>query len=348
MLPAKKRLMPAEWEPHVATWIAWPRAEQDFPGKLAAVHWVYAEIVRLLAEAGETVRILVDDDKHQEFIEDCLTKNGVAGGWSIHRHAFDRTWLRDSAPTAVRTPAGIEWVTWKFTGWAKYDNHRLDQTTPQKISELSNLPLINAVRPDNGERLVLEGGAIDVDGEGTVLVTEECLLSPVQERNPGLNQTGYEAAFAEYLGAGKTIWLSAGCAGDDTHGHIDDIARFAAPARVLLAYEPDAGDENHAACEENLQRLQRSTDACGRKIEVIKLPLPKPIVFDGMRVPASYANFYIANRAVIVPTFNDPNDQIALGILAEQFPQRTVVGLNSRDLIWGLGAVHCLSQQQPA
>ncbi len=341
--------MPAEWEAHEATWIAWPHAADDWPGKFEAIDWVYVEIVRALA-LSERVEIVVFDEQAAERALSCLDKNGVRSEkFRMHIRHTDRSWLRDSAPTAVLDRAGaLHWVGWHFNGWAKYDNYLADREVPQLFSAVTKAPLIAAKRPDNGRPLILEGGALDVDGEGTLLVTEECLLSELQARNPGLSREGYEQAFCEYLGISKTIWLARGCAGDDTHGHIDDVARFIAPGKIMLAVEENPEDrENYESSRENLSRLDHASDAQGRKVEVVKLPMPRPIFFDGQRVPASYANFYIANRVVLVPTFNDPNDRVALNIISDLFPTREVIGVHSLDLVWGLGTLHCLTQQQP-
>ncbi len=347
--PQPARRMPAEWEPHEATWIAWPHHEPDWPGKLECIPWVYAEIVRVLV-GSERVEILCHDSAVADNARDCLQRNGVRPeGFRLHILPTDRGWLRDSAPTAVLADGRLEWIHWDFNAWAKYDNHAQDRTVPPFIQEVTARPAVSALRPDHTEqRLILEGGAIDTDGEGTLLVTEECLLSRIQCRNPGLTREGYEEAFARYLGIRRTIWLDRGCAGDDTHGHIDDIARFVGPALVVLACETDPADENSEISQENLRRLQAGRDASGRSLTVVQLPMPQPVVFEGQRLPASYANFYIANRTVLVPTFNDPRDVQALTILAGLFPGRSVVGIAARDLVWGLGTIHCLSQQQPS
>jgi len=342
-------VMPAEWDRHEATWIAWPHHEPDWPGKLDAIRWVYVDIVRVLA-AGEHVEILCQDKQILTEARDYLDRTGVhPEGYRLHIVPTDRSWLRDSAPTAVRDrESKIAWIDWRFNAWAKYDNYRLDEQVPFAVEQISGLQRIEALRPDNGQRLILEGGAIDTDGEGTLLATEECLLSKTQSRNPGMTRDDYERAFARYLGIRKVIWLGAGIAGDDTHGHVDDIARFVAPGRVVLAYEPDPNDANHTACVDNMRRLNQAVDAADRPIRVDMLPLPSPVTFEGERLPASYANFYIANAAVLVPTFNDPKDRVAMDTLAEFFPDRQVVGIHTRDLIWGLGTLHCLTQQQPA
>lgn len=341
--------MQAEWEPHEATWIAWPHHEPDWPGRFEPIPWVYAEIVRVLS-TSERVEILCHDERVEAQARECLNRTGVdTARYRLHRVPTDRSWLRDSAPTGVRGEDGsVVWMHWRFNAWAKYDNYHLDVDVPPAVERITKRPRIEPVRPDNGERLVVEGGAIETDGAGTLIVTEECLLSDVQCRNPRLTREGYEQAFAEYLGVRKVIWLGGGCAGDDTHGHIDDVARFVGSGTVVLAYEDDPSDVNHASSVDNLCRLQSATDASGRPIRVVMLPMPRAIVFDGDRVPASYANFYIANEVVLVPTFNDPNDRIALNTLADLFPTRQVIGIHAVELVWGNGTLHCLTQQEPS
>ncbi len=341
---APERRFPAEWEPHAATWISWPHHEPDWPGKLDAIQWVYAEIARVLA-AHEPVQILCDDRDVRMRAESCLAAHGVTANVQLHVVPTDRVWLRDSAPTTVmRRDGSIELVNWQFTAWAKYDNFALDREVGAAIERLTGLPRVPARRGD-GQPLVLEGGAIDTDGNGTLMVTEECLLSDVQARNPGMTRADYERAFGEWLGIHTTIWLGEGCVGDDTHGHVDDIARFAAPDVVVLAYEEDPADENHRRSKDNFERLEA---AGGRRgdFTVIKLPYPRPVMMNGERLPASYANFYVANGVVIVPTFNDNNDRVALNVLSEVFHDHQVVGIHAVDLVWGLGTLHCLTQQE--
>jgi len=235
----------------------------------------------------------------------------------------------------------LELINWRFNGWAKYDNHQRDEKIGEAVEKITGLPRTIAKRPDNGSWMVLEGGGIETDGKGTLLVTEEWLLSDIQVRNPGMSSEDYERAFADYLGISNTIWLGEGCVGDDTHGHIDDVARFAPTGAVLLAYETNGDDPNHWGSIDNLARLE----AAG--LRVVNLPYPRPLIMEGQRLPASYANFYVANEIVIVPTFNDPNDRVAMDIIAREFPGREVVGIHAVDLVWGLGTLHCLSQQQP-
>lgn len=341
------RRMPAEWERHEATWIAWPHHEPDWPGKLGAIPWVYAEIVRVLHNY-ERVEILCHNEVVRDKASRALAAHGVMeSGYRLHLAPTDRVWLRDSGPTGVQREDGsVELIHWGFNGWAKYDNYADDVEVGRVVETITSLPRAEALRPDNGERLILEGGGIDCDGAGTLLVTEEWLLSDAQVRNPGMNRDDYERAFAEYLGVSRTLWLGEGCVGDDTHGHIDDIARFLAPGVVTLAYEEDENDENHLRSVDNLRRLHLA--AMDEPMEIIQLPYPRPVFMNGERLPASYANFYIANGVVIVPTFNDRNDRRAIDILAEHFPDRDVIGVHAVDLVWGLGTLHCLTQQQPA
>ncbi len=346
-VPARR--MPAEWERHDATWIGWPHHEPDWPGKFAPIPWVYAEIVRALAPY-ERVEILCHSDEVAEEARSALTMHDVdASRYRLHVQPTDRVWLRDSGATAVHTADGaVEWVRWDFNAWAKYDNFALDREVPSRMASVSGLPMVQALRHDSGAPLVLEGGGIETDGRGTMLVTEEWLLSDVQVRNPGYTRADYERAFADYLGISKTIWLGEGCVGDDTHGHIDDIARFVAPGVMVLAHETNPDDENHARSLDNLQRLEGVTDARGEPIRVVTLPYPRPVIMDGTRLPASYANFYLGNGVCLVPTFNDRNDRVALDTLAALLPQHDVIGIHAVDLVWGLGTLHCLSQQQPA
>ncbi|MGI9043085.1 MAG: agmatine deiminase family protein [Gemmatimonadaceae bacterium] len=336
-----RRIMPAEWERHDATWIAWPHHEPDWPGKLWAIPWVYAEIVRALS-TRERVEILCHDEVVRDAARIVLASSGVAEkGYRLHIVPNDRVWLRDSAPTFIWSDGAVELMNWRFNAWAKYDNYARDEKVGEAIERITGLPRAVPARSD-GSWLVLEGGGIETDGAGTLLVTEEWLLSDVQVRNPGLSRSEYEKAFSDYLGITNTLWLGEGCAGDDTHGHIDDIARFCSRGVVLLAFEEDPSDANHRGSVDNLRRLE----AAGQR--VVKIPYPRPLVMEGQRLPASYANFYIANGVVIVPTFNDPSDRVALGIIAGEFPGREVVGIHAVDLVWGFGTLHCLTQQQPA
>jgi agmatine deiminase len=338
---------PAEWSRHDATWIAWPHHEPDWPGKLGPIPWVYTEIARVLSR-HERVEILCHDDTVRQAAEEHLRSHGVVANVRLHVVPNDRVWLRDSAPTFVHDDAGrVQLVNWDFNAWAKYPNYSRDARIGTAIASITGLPRVEPRRRD-GSRVVLEGGGIETDGEGTLLVTEEWLLSDVQVRNPGMTRDDYERVFREDLGIRETIWLGEGCVGDDTHGHVDDIARFVAPGVIVLAYEDDpADDENHRRSVDNMRRLELAGAGDGA-FKVVRIPFPRPVTMNGERLPASYANFYIANGVVIVPTFNDRNDRVALNALAELMPDRHVVGIHAVDLVWGFGTLHCLTQQQPA
>jgi agmatine deiminase len=345
--------MPAEWEPHQATWIAWPHNRSDWPGKFAAIPWVYADIVRHLSRV-EQVNIVVKNAAEKSLARKVLGLANVSlKNIRFYLWPTNRVWTRDSGPIFVRRDSKADPVAitnWRFNAWAKYSDWKLDYQLPSRIAKALRLKQFTPTVALNGKphHVVLEGGSIDVNGQGLMLTTEECLLSKVQQRNPGLSRKDLENIFAEYLGAEKVIWLGKGIVGDDTHGHVDDIARFVNAGTVLAAVEHQKNDPNHALLQDNLARLRAATDANGRKLEVIELPMPKAVVFEKRRLPASYANFYIANRLVVVPTFNDPNDRVALDILAGVFSDREIVGIHCGDFIWGLGAIHCMTQQQPA
>jgi agmatine deiminase len=344
--------MPAEWEPHKATWLAWPHNPEDWPGKFPAIPWVYAEIVRLLA-AQERVHILVDDAKAEQRARGILERAGAnLDRVTFHQWPTNRSWTRDSGPIFVRNPEGRVGITnWRFNAWAKYSDWQLDDRLPGRVAALLGLPEWQptiTLQDDRAHRVVLEGGSIDANGAGALLTTEECQLSEVQQRNSGVSREQLERVFSESLGIQQVIWLGRGIAGDDTHGHIDDISRFVAPATIVTAVEPDTRDPNHAPLAENLARLKAARTLDDKQFTLVELPMPRPVIFRGQRLPASYANFYIANGLVLVPTFHDPNDRVALNILAELFPEREVIGIHSVDLVWGLGTLHCMTQQQPA
>ena len=403
--------LPAEWEPHEATWLAWPHKASDWPGKLPAIHWVYGEIVRKLA-VGEKVRIVVDSPAVEHRARSVLT----AARADMTQVEFfpistDRGWMRDSGPIFLRraatgaattspaatgsaatgagaTSAGATGAAaaasttrrpkttshrpqerqdggntldrgksqgrndslvvadFHFNGWAKYADWKRDRLVPRRVSRMLGLPLVSVEL--RGRKFVLEGGGVDVNGRGTVLTTEECYLDQqVQVRNPGFTRDDYQAVFRRYLGASNVLWLGRGIAGDDTHGHVDDVCRFVGPSTVVLCQCRNRQDPDYRALEENFERLQDYRLEDGRRAEIVRLPMPEPLYWRQQRLPASYANFYIANAVVLVPTFNDPADRQALGILAELFADRTVVGIHAVDLVLGLGTLHCLTQQQP-
>ena len=350
---------PAEWEPHDATWIAWPFDEDDWPDRFGPIPWVFGEVVRHLSKV-ERVRILVNEANEAD-ARKLLHRIGVSEERVFLRQVVtDRVWTRDYLPTFVQRADGrIAAMKWRFSGWAKYSNWQNDDRagrlicqsvqTPSWVpfDEPGDIPLETPAW--KGQPFVLEGGAIDGNGAGTLLTTEECLLSAdVQSRNPGMSREEYEAMFARCLGIRQTIWLKRGIAGDDTHGHVDDLARFVNPNTVVAASEEDNGDVNYEPLRENLELLRAATTADSEPLTVVPLSMPAPRQCDGQRLPASYANFYIASGLVIVPTFNDPNDRRALDTLAALFPGRTVVGIYCGDLVWGLGTIHCMTQQQPA
>ena len=348
--------MPAEWARHRATWLIWPHNRADFEVKTAAVAWVYAEIVRLLTD-GERVAILFPDAATERRACARLAQGGVdLTRVERYRVATDRSWIRDVGPIFVtrdrRDPgasAAVALTDWGFNGWARYRAYARDNAVPGRIARLRRVRRFEATVNDGRRRsVVLEGGAIDVNGQGLLLTTEECLLSPIQARNPGLDRRSIEGVLREFLGIRRVLWLSAGIAGDDTHGHVDDVARFVAPDVVAAATEADVNDINHAPLRENLARLAIMRDTRDRRLTVVPIPMPRPVYFEGDRLPASYLNFYIANRCVLVPTFNDPADRIALARLGELFPDREVVGVHARDLVLGLGTLHCLTQQEPS
>ena len=359
--------MPAEWEPHDATWLAWPHFKGDWPGKFEPIPWVYAEIIRHLSQ-HERVELIVNNAESERRARKTLKlANALNKNIRFHRWPTNRVWTRDSGCTFVyghsgrvegehvgpdassvqaeRSSASLQAVAWRFNAWAKYSNYRNDEKISSLMAKSAGAKEISARHRDT--RVVLEGGSIEVNGQGTLITTEECLLSRVQQRNPGFRREDYEQVFANYLAIRKVIWLGRGIAGDDTHGHVDDISRFVSPGKIVTMVEPKRNDENHEPLADNFRRLKSATDQDGKRLEIVELPMPGPVIFEGRRLPASYGNFYIANGIVLVPVFNDPNDRIALNILAELFPSREVIPIYSGDLIWGFGALHCMTQQQP-
>jgi agmatine deiminase len=377
--------MPAEWEPHAATWLVWPHYHGDWPGKFEPIPWVYTEIIRNLAR-HERVELIVNNAAAERQARKPLDQaNAPIKNVRFHRWPTNRVWLRDSgcifvtqhleqkdreghdfssepalskrsAPKGAAkdgkkkrasAPEGrLQSTNFRFNAWAKYSNYRHDEKI---ATQMATTAQAEEIRPTHhNTRVVLEGGSIDVNGEGTLLTTEECLLSKVQQRNPGMSRKDYENIFANYLGAPHVIWLGKGIVGDDTHGHVDDLTRFVAPDTVVTMVEPNPKDANHKPLRDNLRRLQSATNQNGKQLNIVELPMPAPVIFEHRRLPASYANFYIANGVVLVPVFNDPNDRLALNTLSALFRTREVVPIFSGDLVWGLGTMHCMTQQQPA
>jgi len=341
---------PPEWERHEATWIGWPHNRSDWPGKFAPIPWVYGEMARRIT-CGERLRVLVNSRRHQARAGRLLRRVGVAlSRVEFFRFPTNRGWTRDFGPIFVRRhlprpEAAV--VRFRFNAWARYSDWQKDDRVAERAAAALGCPLLPAAV--NGRLLVLEGGAIDVNGRGTLLTTEECLLdSKTQARNPGLGRREMEGALRACLGVTNVLWLGRGIAGDDTHGHVDEVCRFVGPRTVVLCRESNAHDQNYRPLEENRERLEGMRLEDGSRIEAVPLPMPAPLYFNGRRLPASYANFYIANAAVLVPTFNDPNDRLALATLADLFPDRPVVGIHAVDLAWGLGTLHCLTREQPA
>ncbi|MHB1688093.1 MAG: agmatine deiminase family protein [Ignavibacteriaceae bacterium] len=341
--------IPAEWEPHEATWIGWPHNKSDWPGKISPIHWVYGEIVNKIS-IGEKVRIMVESKEHKAKALGVLSSvDATLNNIEFFILKTDRGWTRDSGPVFVRNNSQkkIDLINFKFNAWAKYSDFHKDEKLPSYISKKLGIEKIIPVYKNR--QVVLEGGSIDANGSGTLITTEECLLdSKIQVRNHSFDKTDYENIFKQYLGIKNVLWLGNGIAGDDTHGHVDDLCRFVNENTVVIVQEKKSADLNYKVLQENKERLQGMKLEDGSKINFAELPMPTPVIFRGQRLPASYANFYISNAAVLVPTFNDPNDRLALGILSELITDRPVVGIHSVDLVWGLGTIHCLTHEQPS
>ena len=339
--------MPAEFSPHEGTFLGWPHELSDWPGKFAPIPWAFAEIVRHLARV-ERVFLLVENSSAQSRVEFILKKSQVnLDDVRILRVPTDRGWMRDSGPICVANKSGqVAFNHFVFNGWAKYANHKKDAQAVMRVNKVLRRKIFLPLH--NGRRVVLEGGSIDVNGVGSLLTTEECLQSKTQERNPGFTKHDYEEVFRKYLGVSNVLWLKNGIAGDDTHGHVDDLSRFVNSTTVVTIVEENESDANYSALQENLALLKFMKDQDGNPLRIETLPMPAPVFFNGQRLPASYANFYIANKLVLVPVFNDPNDRIALNTLAKLFPDREIVPIYCRDLVLGLGTIHCMTQQLPA
>ena len=345
--PAVRYRLPAEWEPHDATWLAWPQNVSDWPGKFQRITFVYREIVNHLSES-EKVKIVVNSGETRRRAESFLREKSTdLANVEFHECPTDRSWIRDSGPFFVRDDSGkLSALDFGFNGWAKYPDWENDDAVPGFVAEVLRLDSETPTRL--GKKIILEGGSIDVNGEGSLITTKRCLLSTdKQARNPSFEKNDYEAVFSEYFGATNVLWLNGGIEGDDTNGHVDDICRFTDPSTLVLCLENSAQDPNYRPLRENLEILKDLKLEDGGKIEIVPLPMPSPLFFEGERLPATYANFYVSNEKVLVPVYNDPKDREALGILSELFPARHIVGIDCVDLVWGFGAIHCMTREEP-
>lgn len=326
--------LPAEWEPHAATWIAWPHNADDWQGQLESVKVSYHCLIDELSKS-EKVEVLCEEESIKAELE------AQYSNLEAHHIRTNRSWLRDSGPIGVFREGQLCWINWGFNAWALYDDFQLDNNLPSAISKITGLELVDK------SHVILEGGMLDSNGQGSLLVTEECLLSNKQVRNPTFGRRDYEALFEECFGINNCIWLGQGVIGDDTHGHVDDIARFVSSDTVLCAIEENKEDANYEALRDNYSRLDQARNSKGEKLKVEALPMPQAVCFRGERYPASYANFYIANSVVLMPTFQDEQDEVAYRVLEQAFPERRVVGIDCRNWVIGQGTLHCSTQQQP-
>ena len=341
-----ERRFPAEWEKQQGILLCFPHNGKDWPGKYGAVQWAFVEFIKKVAAFEEVFLVVADENLKKKVQEMLETAHAELNRVSFIIHKTNRSWMRDSGPIIVKNGASREALNFNFNGWAKYKNYKLDRLIPSRIASFLNIPLTSVLY--KGKPVILEGGAIDVNGRGTLLTSEECLMhSDIQVRNPGFTKADYEAIFREFLGISHVIWLGDGITGDDTHGHIDDLCRFVNEDTIITVVESDPKDSNYAALQENLKRLQNTKLENGKAPKIVTLPMPGRLDFDGLRLPASYANFLILNHSVLVPVFNDLNDRLALNIIAECFPERKIIPISAIDLIWGFGTLHCLSQQVP-
>lgn len=346
MSTTNNRRFPAEWEKQEGILLCFPHNGKDWPGKYEAIQWAFVEFIKKVSTFEKVFLIVADEKLKEKVIEMLETANVKLANVSFLIYKTNRSWMRDSGPIIVKNGTKREALNFNFNGWAKYKNINLDKQVPAKVGKFLDIPITQVLF--NGKPVIVEGGAIDSNGKGTLLTSEECLLHPdIQVRNPGFTKADYEEVFKEYLGITNVIWLCDGIEGDDTHGHIDDLCRFVNEDTIITIVESNLKDNNYKPLQDNLKRLQNAKLENGKSPKIIQLPMPKRIDFDGVRLPASYANFLILNKCVLVPTFNDSNDRIALNIIANCFPDREVIGISAIDFIWGFGTLHCLSQQIP-
>ncbi|MBP1840912.1 agmatine deiminase family protein [Formosa algae] len=346
MAPLDYRI-PAEWEDQEGVLLCFPYNGKDWPGKFQAIQWAFVEFIKKIAQVEKVFLVITSDEQKLSVHEKLELAHVNMHHINYIMHKTNRSWMRDSGPIIVKRNGKRVALNFNFNGWAKYANYTLDRGVPKIVSETIKADLVQVMY--NGKPVVLEGGAIDTNGKGTLLTSEECLLHPtIQVRNENFTKADYEAIFKTYLGITNVIWLGDGIVGDDTHGHIDDLCRFINEDTIITVVEKNPEDSNYKALQDNLKRLQAAHLETGKTPNIVTLPMPKPLFFDGLQIPASYANFLILNKTVLVPTFNDSNDRIALNIIADCFPDREVIGMSAIDLIWGFGTLHCLSQQIPS
>lgn len=341
------RRFPAEWEKQQGILLCFPHNGNDWPGKYEAIQWAFIEFIKKIATFEEVVLVVADEKLKAKVIGMLEIAEVNIKTISFIIHKTNRSWMRDSGPIIVKNGNKKEALDFNFNGWAKYNNYQLDKWVPRMVAKFLDIPVQQVTY--KGKPVIVEGGAIETNGKGTLITSEECLMHPtIQVRNPNFTKADYEAVFKEYLGITNVIWLGNGIEGDDTHGHIDDLCRFVNENTVVTILESDKKDNNYKPLQDNLKRLQNAKLENGKPLNIVELPMPKRIYFDGIVLPASYANFLILNKCVLVPTFNDSNDRVALNILADCFPDREIIGISAIDLIWGFGTLHCLSQQIPA
>jgi agmatine deiminase len=341
------RRFPAEWENQQGVLLCFPHNGNDWPGKYEAIQWAFVEFIKKVTTFEEVFLVVADEKLKAKVIGMLEIAEVNTKQVSFIIHKTNRSWMRDSGPIIVKNGTKREALDFNFNGWAKYNNYQLDKWVPRMVAKFLDIPVQQVTY--KGKPVIVEGGAIETNGKGTLITSEECLMHPtIQVRNPNFTKEDYEAVFKEYLGITNVIWLGNGIEGDDTHGHIDDLCRFVNENTVVTIVESDKKDNNYQPLQDNLKRLQNAKLENGKLLNIVALPMPKRIYFDGIVLPASYANFLILNKCVLVPTFNDSNDRVALNILADCFPDREIIGISAIDLIWGFGTLHCLSQQIPA
>ena len=343
--------MPAEWEPQKSVWISWPHNKNDWPGMFEKIPNVVGKIIKYLAN-HQRIDLLVNTNKSMDEARKKLKRTGCKlSNIKFHKIKTDRLWLRDSGPIFLINKKIRKKImlNFKFTGWSKYKNFRNDNKINYQISKYLDVKSIlpKKINSKKFEKVVMEGGAFDTNGSGSILLTKECLLSSKQERNKGFKKSDYESLFSKYLNTKNFIWLNKGIVGDDTHGHIDDIARFVSKTTIMIADENNKSDKNYKSLKENIKILRKSYDENGKKFKIIKIPMPSPIFIQKTRVPASYLNFFISNKTVLVPIFNVKEDKKVLKIFRKFFTKRKVIAVDCSDLIWGFGAIHCMTQQEP-